>query len=151
MENHEILKQAPLFASLSTRFLKGLGDSATRRTYNEGDLIVRQGNPGVGLFVITKGKVQVVKTDESGQRYEIATHGPGEVIGEMAVLDGAVRSADVVALEETECLVLASWAFNSFMESHPQVALEILPMVVTRFRETHEALMKAQDKPAAQP
>ncbi len=151
MENHEILKQAPLFSSLSTRFLKGLGDSATRRTYNEGDLIVRQGNPGVGLFVITKGRVQIAKTDESGQRYEIATHGPGEVIGEMAVLDGAVRSADVVTLEETECLVLASWAFNSFMESHPQVALEILPMVVKRFRETHEALMKSQDKPAAQP
>ncbi|MFP4483796.1 MAG: Crp/Fnr family transcriptional regulator [Spirochaetota bacterium] len=151
MDNHEILKQAPLFSSLSPRFLKGLGDSATRRTYKEGELIVRQGNPGVGLFVITKGKVQVVKTNESGRRYELGTHGPGEVIGEMAVLDGAVRSADIVALEETECLVLASWTFNSFMESHPQVALEILPMVVKRFRETHEALMKAQEKPGAQP
>ncbi len=146
MENHEILKQAPLFSSLSPRFLKGLGESATRRRFEAGDFIVRQGNPGIGLFVITSGKVQVAKTDASGQRYEIAQHGPGEVIGEMAVLDGAVRSADVIALEPTECLVLASWAFNSFVEAHPKVALEILPMVVKRFRETNEALMRAEGR-----
>lgn len=151
MENHEVLKQAPLFSSLSQRFLKGLGDSATRRSYEKDAFIVRQGNAGVGVFVITSGKVQVLKTDESGNRYELGRHGPGEVIGEMSVLDGAVRSADVVALEDTECLVLASWAFNSFMEAHPQVALEILPMVVKRFRETHDALMKARGEAAPQP
>lgn len=151
MENHEVLRQAPLFSSLSPRFLKGLGESATRRTYSEGEFIVRQGSQGVGLFVITKGRVQVAKTDDSGQRYELGRHGPGEVIGEMAVLDGAVRSADVIALEETECLVLASWAFNSFMEAHPQVALEILPMVLKRFRETHEALMHVRRSEGAEP
>ena len=67
----------------------------------------------------------------------------------MSVLDGATRTADVVAVERTTCLVLASWAFNSFMEAHPEVALQILPVVVKRFRETNEALMGLQDSPGA--
>jgi CRP-like cAMP-binding protein len=140
MENQEFLQQVPLFANLSKHHLKGLARACTERTYNEGDVLVRQGNPGVGLFIIVSGTVKVQKTTEQGSIMEIATHGPGEVIGEMAVLDGAPRSADVVALQETKVLILASWDFKSFMNTHPEVALEILPVIVRRFRETNEAL-----------
>ena len=76
----------------------------------------------------------------------IAEHGPGEVVGEMAVIDGAPRSASVLALEETSTLALASWSFNSFMESHPELALEILPVVVKRFRETNERLLELMNR-----
>jgi len=149
MEVHVALENASLFSRLSPRYLRGLAKACTKRTYETGDFLVKQGNPGVGLFVITSGKVKVVKTTERGERFEIASHGPGEVIGEMSVLDGATRTADVVAVERTTCLVLASWAFNSFMEAHPEVALQILPVVVKRFRETNEALMGLQDSPRA--
>ena len=93
-----------------------------------------------GALQIVDGKVKIVKTNEQGERLELATHGPGEVIGEMSVLDGANRSADVVAIEPTECLVLSAWDFKAFMETHPEVALDILPVVVKRFRETNTAL-----------
>jgi CRP-like cAMP-binding protein len=59
----------------------------------------------------------------------------------MAVFDGAPRSASVAAAEETTCLVLASWEFNAFLKAHPEAALELLPIVVKRFRETNEALI----------
>ena len=130
----------PLFANLSKHHLKGLARACTERTYKSGAAIVKQGNPGVGLFIIVSGSVTVEKTTEQGQRIELATHGPGEVIGEMAVLDGAPRSADVIAQEETKVLILASWDFKSFMNTHPEVALAVLPVVVKRFRETNEAL-----------
>lgn len=136
----DALKAVSLFGSLSQRFLNGIAKSCVERQFAADETIVRQGNPGVGLFVIVSGKVQVVKTNEKGERLDIATHGPGEVIGEMAVLDGANRTADVIAIEDTTCLVLSSWDFRSFMEAHPEVALEILPVVVKRFRETNEAL-----------
>lgn len=130
----------PLFANLSKHHLKGLARACTERTYKPGAAIVKQGNPGVGLFIIVSGSVTVEKTTEQGQRIELATHGTGEVIGEMAVLDGAPRSADVIAQEETKVLILASWDFKSFMNTHPEVALAVLPVVVKRFRETNEAL-----------
>ncbi len=141
----DALKAVSLFGSLSQRFLTGIARSCVERHFAADETIVRQGNPGVGLFVIVGGKVKVVKTSEDGRRIELATHGPGEVIGEMSVLDGANRTADVLAVEPTTCLVLSSWDFRSFMEAHPEVALEILPVVVRRFRETNEALtgMKA--------
>ena len=82
----------------------------------------------------------MVAISDSGERLELATHGPGEVVGEMSVLDGAQRTADVIAIADTRCLVLSSWDFKSFMEAHPEVALEILPVVVRRFRETNTAL-----------
>ncbi|MFW5683813.1 MAG: Crp/Fnr family transcriptional regulator [Spirochaetota bacterium] len=136
----DALKSVSLFSSLSSRFLNGIAKSCVEREFPADETIVRQGNPGVGLFVIVSGKVKIVKTNEQGRRLELATHGPGEVIGEMAVLDGANRTADVITLEPTTCLVLSSWDFRSFMEAHPEVALEILPVVVKRFRETNEAL-----------
>jgi len=74
---------------------------------------------------------------------EIASNGPGDVMGEFAVLDGAKRTATVTATEATKCLVLASWEFTSFMKAHPEVAISILPIVVTRFRETNDALIGA--------
>ncbi|HUX14403.1 MAG TPA: cyclic nucleotide-binding domain-containing protein [Spirochaetia bacterium] len=141
MEHHTILQSVPLFADLSAHHVQALAKSCTERNFAKGEEIVRQGNPGVGLFIITRGKVKIVKRLDSGNQIELATHGPGEVVGEMAVLDGAPRTASVVAEEDTTCLVLASWAFRSFMESHPEVALQILPIVVRRFRETNEALL----------
>jgi CRP-like cAMP-binding protein len=72
---------------------------------------------------------------------ELAENGPGDIMGEMAVFDGAPRSASVVAGVETTCLVLASWEFNAFLKAHPEVALDLLPIVVKRFRETNDALV----------
>jgi len=143
MQHQEIvdaLKAVSLFGSLSQRFITGIAKSCVERQFDAGEALVRQGNPGVGLFVIVSGKVKVVKTNDAGERLELATHGPGEVIGEMSVLDGANRTADVIAVEDTTALVLSAWDFRSFMESHPEVALQILPVVVKRFRETNDAL-----------
>lgn len=149
MEQPEILraiKAVSLFESLNDRLLGGLSKACTVREFSADETIVKQGNPGIGLFVIVSGKVKIVKTNERGERLELATHGPGEVIGEFAVLDGAPRSADVIAQEPTTCLVLSSWDFKGFMESHPEVALHILPVVVKRFRETNDALTGMQEQ-----
>ncbi|AFG36407.1 Crp/Fnr family transcriptional regulator [Spirochaeta africana] len=138
------LKKVPLLSRLSTGHLRAIAKSCTERSFVAGDTILRQGNPGVGLFIITSGKVKVQKENDDGTVFEIATHTAGEVVGEMSVLDGAARSASVIALEDTATLVLPSWAFNAFLQSHPEVALEILPIVVHRFRETNNALIHMQ-------
>ena len=142
MNAQEILATVPLFSGVKERYLANLARQCRERSFKSGDTVVRQGNPGEGLFVIVSGRVRVEKHMEDGAVVVIANHGPGDVIGEMSVLDGATRSASVVAESDTECLVLVSWDFNAFLKSHPEVALDILPVVVKRFRETNEALLQ---------
>lgn len=146
MEIRSTLRQVPLFENLSDRNLKRVEKLCKTRSFEAGDAIVQQGDDGVGLFVITSGKVRVVKRTEEGKDIDIATHGPGEFFGEFSVLDGAARTASVIAVEPTTCLVVVSWDFRSLMDSHPRIALQILPVLVTRFRETNEQLLSLKGK-----
>ncbi|MCP4750444.1 MAG: cyclic nucleotide-binding domain-containing protein [Proteobacteria bacterium] len=72
---------------------------------------------------------------------DIALSGPGEFIGEMSVLDSAPRSASVVAVKDTECLVLKSTDFLPLLREHPEISSNLLPVVVKRFRETNQQLL----------
>ena len=139
------LEKVPLFSHLNKRWVKGLASICTERLFKPGETLMRQGEEGIGLFIIVSGSVKVVKTDPLGQTVEIAKNGPGDVMGELAVIDGYLRTADVVAEEKTTCLCLTSWEFNAFMKAHPEVATEILPIVVKRFRETNASLMALRE------
>ncbi len=141
MDKLEALSKVGLFENLSQKSLKGIAGIATERSFKEGEALMKQGEDGIGLFIILTGKVRIEKTDSSGRTVEIAENGPGDIMGEMTVFDGAPRSASVVATMETICLVLASWEFNSFLKSHPEIAIDLLPIVVRRFRETNDALI----------
>jgi CRP/FNR family cyclic AMP-dependent transcriptional regulator len=138
----QFLKNVDLFGNLSEKNLKHISGVCKKRSFKDGVKIVQQGDPGEGLFIITSGQVKIVKRTASGAEMVIAHHGPGDFFGEMSVLDGSKRSASVVAEGETECLVLISWEFTSLMKTHPEIALEILPVVVKRFRETNEKLLQ---------
>lgn len=141
MDKEKLLTGVTLFANLQPKHLKGIAQICTERNFKAGDVLIKQGEEGIGLFIIIKGRVKVEKTNPNGQTVEIATNGTGDILGEMAVLDGAPRTATVTATEDTQVLVLASWEFNSFLKTHPEVAIDILPIVVKRFRETNDALI----------
>jgi CRP/FNR family transcriptional regulator, cyclic AMP receptor protein len=141
MDRIALLKKVSLFSNLSEAHLSSIAEFCVERSFREGAIIIKQGNSGIGLYVICSGKVKIVKETAGGEKMDIAELGPGDFFGEMAVLDSAPRSADVIALEESKCLVLSAWDFNARMKVHPEIALEILPVVVKRFRETNERLL----------
>lgn len=141
MDKEQALAKVGLFEHLNPKFIKGIAGICTERTFKPGEYLMKQGEDGIGLLIILSGKVRIEKADSSGKSVEIASNGPGDIMGEIAVFDGAPRSASVVADVETTCLVLASWEFNAFLKAHPEVALELLPIVVKRFRETNDALL----------
>jgi cAMP-binding proteins - catabolite gene activator and regulatory subunit of cAMP-dependent protein kinases len=141
MDKEQALAKVSLFEKLNPRHLKGLAAIATERDFKPGEYLMRQGENGIGLFIILSGTIRIEKTDAAGEKVEIAENGPGEILGEMAVFDGAPRSASAVASTAATCLVLASWEFNAFLKAHPEAALELLPIVVQRFRQTNEALI----------
>jgi CRP/FNR family transcriptional regulator, cyclic AMP receptor protein len=144
MSKKELLKRVALFSGLDDKYLDLLAPSCHEKTFHAGDVLVEQGKDGIGLVVISTGKVRVMKGNAGGEQVEVATHGPGEFIGEMTVLDGAPRSASVIAVEDSECLILSNWIFRAAMETHPEIALAILPVVVSRFRETNTQLAALQ-------
>lgn len=144
MKKDVLLKTVELFSGLDSRYLKILSESCAERSFKEGDVLMEQGRRGLGLLVIVSGKVKVIKKIANGQELEVATLGSGEFIGEIAVLDDAPRSASVVALEDTECLALLSWTFTAAMKNHPEIALQVLPVVVKRYRETNDRLLELE-------
>ena len=137
----QLLESVSLFSRLDWRHLKAILKACTERAFAIEEMLVEQDTPGIGLFIIVEGKVRVTKTLRDGKKIHISDNGVGDVIGEMSVLDGAMRTASVQALEPTICLVLSAWSFKSLMERHPEVALGILPVVVQRFRETNASFM----------
>lgn len=132
-DNVEFLKHVPLFSDLDRRSLEAIANAAVEQTYTAGQEIVRQGDSGVGAFIIKKGKVEAVQ-DRSGHQHKLAELKTGDVFGEMALLDEFPRSATVRAIEPTTCLGIQRWHFKGILESHPQIALALLPVLTKRLR-----------------
>ena len=129
----DFLKRVSMFEDLDQRSLEAIANAAVEQRYETGQEIVRQGDTGVGAFIIRSGKVDIVQ-DREGKEQKIATLGPGDVFGEMALLDEFPRSATVRAVEPTVCLGIQRWHFRGILESHPQIALALLPVLTKRLR-----------------
>jgi CRP-like cAMP-binding protein len=93
-------------------------------------VVARQGDIGTGFFVIVDGGVRVVRGGET-----IATLGPGDFFGELSVLDGKPRNAQVVTIGPTACLALATWDFEAVLLAEPKVSLAILRGLAARLRD----------------
>src|SRR3954468_18456541 len=90
------LRRVPILAALKEDHLEMLAKLATTRTFNPGEVIIRQGDPGAGLFVIIQGYVDVTLRDRPGNpENKLSTLGKGDFFGEMALIDGYPRSATV--------------------------------------------------------
>jgi len=129
-----LLKKAPLFANTSERGLTSMLKSAVERAVSAGDKLVEQGETGAGFYLILEGKAEVVADGN-----KLAEFGPGDFFGELAVIDGAPRTADVIALEDTTCVVVSQWAMRGIISSHPEIALSMLEELANRLRKTDKA------------
>jgi CRP-like cAMP-binding protein len=132
-DNVEFLKHVRLFEDLDRRSLEAIANAAVEQSYTVGQDIVRQGDTGVGAFIIKKGRVEAFQ-DRGGHIHKLAEMKQGDVFGEMALLDEFPRSATVRALEPTVCLGIQRWHFRGILESHPQIALALLPVLTKRLR-----------------
>jgi len=136
MENAmPLLKKVPIFGSLKRSILSEVAESSVIETYETGAKIAAQGEEGTSFYMILEGSVEVRRS-----RRVIAKLGRGDFFGEMAILDGQPRSADIIAIEKTNCLALSRSTFKTLLESNPDLALSILQEVVRRLRETTKSI-----------
>ena len=126
----ETLNRVPLFKGVSDRDLRRLAKVMSERTFRAGESIMTEGQSGVGFFVIEDGSATVSLRGET-----LRTLGPGDYVGEIALIDEGPRSATVVADTDTRCRGMAAWEFRSFVREHPEVAWALLQTLAARFRE----------------
>lgn len=115
------LKGTDLFGALDDDTLAQLAAACRTRTYRKGQYVFYQGDPGDTLLVIGEGLVKVVFASPAGEETVLAALGVGEVLGEIALLDGAARSASIVAVEPTTGLLLTRATVLDVMVRHPVV------------------------------
>jgi CRP/FNR family transcriptional regulator, cyclic AMP receptor protein len=127
----------PFFEGLDEKSRKAIAKEGKEMNFKPGDLVVGEKGTGVGFYLVLDGKAEVRK----GGRV-LATLGHGQFFGEMSLIDGQPRSADVVAVDPTKCWVLPAWNFAGLIKGHPEVALPMLRELVKRLR-------KAQDSPSS--
>lgn len=125
----ELLAAVPVFAALPSKILGRIAEAAKERPFAAGQKVVSQGEKGVGFYLILDGTVEV----RSGGK-AIATLGPSQFFGEMALLDEQPRTADVVGLTAGRCLVLSSWEFWGFLAKEPEAIRTLLQETVRRLR-----------------
>ena len=134
-----MLRRVELFSGLSESRLQSLAAVCRISTFPEGDEIIEQGEELLevedGLFIVLDGTVEVRRdsTDGSDGRV-VATLGPTQFFGEMALLDGHPRSASVFAKTEVVCMMLSRWDFQRQLRSDPEIAMRVLAVLSERLR-----------------
>lgn len=138
------LNEIELFKNRKAETLAALEQRMEKRSYKIGDKIFKRGDTGDELFLIRKGAVRIMLPLSEKQSHHLGTFGRGAFFGEMAFLDGDVRSADAVAFFDTELYVLTRKAFDSVSEEHKKLALGLMEgiasVLASRLRYTNSEL-----------
>ena len=134
----EHLRKIPLFARLETAELTAIAALALRRSFEPRAIVVQQADPGGELFVIVEGHVKVTSSGVDGRDSALNIMGPGEVFGEVSLLDGGPRSATVAALDHCALLSIRREPFLRFLEASPKTAIELLKVLTGHLRKLTE-------------
>ena len=128
------LAAIPFFAGLDRDALERLAGSMRSRRFRRGEVIFHLGDPGDALFVIVSGDVKISLPSETGEEAILATLGGGDVFGELALLDGAPRSASATALTATEAVVLPRDRFRELIATEAGVRDALLASIAGELR-----------------
>ena len=129
----ERLSAVDIFAPLSVEETGMLAQAAVRHVFAPGETVIRAGDPGSSMFVVHNGRVQV-QVNENGRPRPVATLNEGDFFGEMALFTGEPRTANVVALEETEVLEIGHGAMKQVFDTNPDL-VESLSFIMTERRQ----------------
>ncbi len=135
--NHDLvgkLKETFLFRDLPEDALEAIAQKIAVRKLSKGDVLMRKGENGDSVFMLYRGSVNIVTTDSLGRELVINNCGPGETIGEMALLDEAPRSATAIALVNSEALELKQDDFHALLNQRPDLALGMIQGLSSRLR-----------------
>jgi CRP/FNR family cyclic AMP-dependent transcriptional regulator len=129
-----LLKQVPVFSSLSDQEFGFLTARLVQRQFSAGELIFGEGEPCAGLYVVQTGNVRIFKSSAGGREQVLAIDGPGSSIAELPVFDGGNYPASAQAVTDCVLAFFSKQDFQALCLQHPQVALKVLRVVGARLR-----------------
>jgi CRP/FNR family cyclic AMP-dependent transcriptional regulator len=139
----DALRRSPLFGQLGDDALTDVATRMTRRRYHKGEVIFHEGDPGDALHLVLNGRIKIGRLSAGGDESIVTSIGPGEIFGELVLLDGAPRSATATALEATETLALGRQAFASLVDAGQSFRWALLGGIAQHHRRLTDQLAEA--------
>lgn len=135
----ELIRKIDFFEPLDPKIINKIADVCIAREYAAGDYIVKQGESGLGLFFITSGRVKV-EIERNGTKSVVAQLNAEDFLGELSIIDNKPRSANVICLEDTRCLLLTRDSFTKLMNKYPEIAVQMAKSLAGRIRATNDRM-----------
>ena len=135
-----MLEQSPLFAQMDEDSRRDLIGQARLRSFGVGETVCRIGDPGGSMMAVLTGTVRISMPTVKGKEVILGDLHPGELFGEIAMLDGKPRSANATALTKCELLVLDRRNVIPFLEKHPAACLQLMELLCARIRRSDERM-----------
>lgn len=139
-ETIDFLRNVPLFNGLNNRQLKKVVGGFAARSFSEGEIMVKQGDRGEGLFIVVSGEADAIRELNSGESRVVNTFGSTDFFGELTLLNDGPRTATVAAKTDVECLVLTRWDFIGLLKNDAEMAVSVLQELARRFRMTLDSM-----------
>ena len=142
-----ILKMNPIFADLGAEELQRISNLCHTQHLAPGEVLFQKGDAGDALFGVRRGQIRIETGASDGSRLTLNFMGPGDLFGEVAVLDGEPRTADATAGEDAELFVLRREDFLGHLEREPKVAIKIIQLLCQRIRYQSERMEESMLQP----
>lgn len=136
------LRRVPLFADLEEGELERFSRVAIPRSYPSGTRVFHEGDHSDACYIVRSGSFRVTREYSDGRAITLATLGPGDIFGELAMLDGDVRSASVEALSDGELLALPAGDVRALLARHPDITVKLVAALVRRLRAANERISR---------
>jgi CRP-like cAMP-binding protein len=137
-----LLHGVPAFSTLGDDDLARIAEVTVPRTFQAGASVFREGDQSDTCYVVRSGRVRAVRKHTDGRSITLATFGPGEIFGELAIFDDEHRSATVETLGQTELIAILAGDMRRMLSEHPDIAVKLLGALSRRLRETNERLTR---------
>lgn len=139
----EAIREIPLFSELSARDLSVVEKFLHPRTYNKDEVIFFEGDPGVGMYIVIEGNVDITKSSGNGKKINLATIEEGGFFGEISIIEGGPRTATATAVDKAELLGFFKADLDELIERRPEIAAKTLFQIA---RILGERLRVSNDK-----
>lgn len=138
----DLLARVPLLSGLEPGELERIVQVAIPRSFPKGARVFHEGDTSDACYVIRAGEVRVTREHPDGRAIALATLGPGELVGELAMIDGGVRSASVEALTDVDLLAVSATDMRGLLERNAQITAKLVVALTKRLRETNERISR---------
>jgi CRP/FNR family transcriptional regulator len=138
----ELLGRVPVFSTLERGDLERIAQLAVPRQFEPGEVVFREGDSSDTCYVVREGRARAVRTHRAGRTITLATFGPGDIFGELALFEDERRSATVEAVQRTSVVGVLGPDMRRLMTEHAEIAARLVVALGRRLRETNERLSR---------